>query len=144
MKRDPLLYGVIGALIGGIVVWFLSVNAVNNNMTGMMGMMGMRRMQQEAKPMMQQVEDQDSMVTGKGMEMSMNGMMRALDEKNGEEFDQTFILQMIDHHQGAIEMAKEALNKAEKEEIKNLAKDIIAAQTKEIEMMRQWQKDWGF
>src|SRR3990167_5029256 len=36
MKRDPLLYLVIGALIGGVVVWFLANNAVNTNNMGMM------------------------------------------------------------------------------------------------------------
>ncbi len=42
MKRDSLLTGVIGVLIGGLIVWFLATSAVNNNATGMMQMMGIR------------------------------------------------------------------------------------------------------
>ena len=40
MSRDPLLIGVVGALIGGAAVWFLATNAVNSNNTDMMRMMG--------------------------------------------------------------------------------------------------------
>ena len=41
-QRDPLIYGIIGVLIGGAFVWFSATNAVNNNNYGMMQMMGMR------------------------------------------------------------------------------------------------------
>jgi len=41
-QRDPLLFGIVGVLTGGAIVWFLATNAVNNNATGMMQMMGMR------------------------------------------------------------------------------------------------------
>lgn len=40
MKRDPLLYGIIGALVGGAIVWFIATSAVNNNVPGVMQMMG--------------------------------------------------------------------------------------------------------
>lgn len=41
-QRDPLLYGIIGALIGGVVVWYLTTSSINNNNVGMMSMMGIR------------------------------------------------------------------------------------------------------
>ncbi len=41
MKRDPLLYGIIGILIGGVIVWFLATQAVNTSNSSMMRMMGM-------------------------------------------------------------------------------------------------------
>ncbi|MDP3940952.1 MAG: DUF305 domain-containing protein [bacterium] len=41
-QRDPLVYGIIGVLIGGVLVWFLATNAVNNNQYGMMQAMGIR------------------------------------------------------------------------------------------------------
>ncbi|KKR49758.1 MAG: hypothetical protein UT84_C0020G0002 [Candidatus Curtissbacteria bacterium GW2011_GWA1_40_16] len=41
-QRDSLLFGILGVLIGGAIVWFLATNAVNYNVTGMMQMMGMR------------------------------------------------------------------------------------------------------
>jgi len=51
---------------------------------------------------------------------------------------------MIMHHQGAIEMANLAKQQAKHEEIKNMANDIISAQSKEIDMMQSWQTNWGY
>jgi len=39
-------------------------------------------------------------------------------------------------------MAKPALDKSKKSEIKKLAKDIISAQSSEIEMMIKWYQSW--
>ena len=62
------------------------------------------------------------------------GMMNNIDEH--------FIEQMIPHHDGAIEMAKLALQKAKRPEIKTLAENIISAQEKEITDMQGWYKGW--
>jgi predicted outer membrane protein len=51
-------------------------------------------------------------------------------------FDAQFIDSMIEHHQGAITMAKQALEESERPEIKQLSEAIIAAQQKEIEQMK--------
>lgn len=76
--------------------------------------------------------------------MSMDGMVDALEGKTGDDFDKAFLDLMIEHHQGAIEMADEALVSAGHSEIKTLSEDIITAQTKEIEMMKEWQKTWKY
>ena len=39
-------------------------------------------------------------------------------------------------------MANEALKKSQKDEIKNIAKGIITAQTNEIKQMLAWQMAW--
>jgi uncharacterized protein (DUF305 family) len=57
-------------------------------------------------------------------------------------FDAQFIDSMIEHHQGAIAMAKEAQVKAEHAELKQLADAIIAAQTEEIEQLTEWRAAW--
>jgi uncharacterized protein (DUF305 family) len=49
---------------------------------------------------------------------------------------------MIPHHNGAIAMAKEAQQKAEHPEIKQLADTIITAQEAEVAHMQQWQRAW--
>ena len=92
----------------------------------------------------QQVQPANMMGGGGMMTMnsSMNEMMRSLEEAEGEDFDMAFMNSMMVHHEGAIEMAKEAKAKAMHEEIRNLADDIIAAQTNEIERMKMWQKEW--
>lgn len=51
---------------------------------------------------------------------------------------------MVEHHQGAIDMAKPASSNASHQEVKDLAKEIITAQTKEINQMMQWQTAWGY
>jgi len=56
--------------------------------------------------------------------------------------DQDFLTQMIEHHEGAIAMAKEAENKSKRQEITDFAGTIISAQTGEIDRMYAWRKDW--
>lgn len=68
--------------------------------------------------------------------------MQSMHGKTGDDFDKTFMQEMIIHHQGAIEMAQAALQSAKHDEIKQMANDIIAAQTKEIDQMKGWQKQW--
>ena len=57
-------------------------------------------------------------------------------------FDLRFIDAMVPHHQGAVKMAQEALQKSKRPEIKKLAESIIADQDKEIAQMQQWRKTW--
>ena len=56
------------------------------------------------------------------------------------EYDLRFIDAMTPHHQGAVNMAKEAQQKSQRPEIKKLADDIIKAQNKEINQLKQWRK----
>jgi uncharacterized protein (DUF305 family) len=73
----------------------------------------------------------------------MEASMKAeLSEKKGESFDQEFISQMILHHQDAIETAKLALTKSKREEIINLSNAVIEVQSREIEEMKSWQRQW--
>ncbi|MFB2971507.1 DUF305 domain-containing protein [Aerosakkonema sp. BLCC-F183] len=58
------------------------------------------------------------------------------------DYDLRFIDGMILHHQGAVEMAKEAQQKSTRPQIKKLAEDIIKDQNKEIDRMKQWRKAW--
>jgi uncharacterized protein (DUF305 family) len=75
---------------------------------------------------------------------SMNSMIESLQTKTGDEFDKEFIAQMIAHHQGAIDMAKLSENQAQHAEIKELSRNIISAQEKEIAEMKSWQKAWHY
>uniref|UniRef100_A0A832GZ20 DUF305 domain-containing protein n=1 Tax=Oscillatoriales cyanobacterium SpSt-402 TaxID=2282168 RepID=A0A832GZ20_9CYAN len=59
-----------------------------------------------------------------------------------DQFDLRFINAMIPHHQGAIDMAQQALEKGDRSEIKELAQNIIDSQQQEIDQMQQWRKDW--
>jgi uncharacterized protein (DUF305 family) len=72
----------------------------------------------------------------------MDDMSASLKGKTGDVFDEAFLTEMITHHEGAVVMAEVALASAKHEEIKNLAKDIIAAQNKEIGEMKSWLNEW--
>lgn len=52
--------------------------------------------------------------------------------------DIDFVVGMIPHHQGAIDMAKVLLEKGNDPEIRALAEGIIKAQESEIHMMKKW------
>ena len=86
------------------------------------------------------------MMTGGDMEMmeGMTMMGEELKDLTGAAFDKKFLSLMIDHHQQAIDMARPAATNAEHQEVKDLANAIIAAQTKEIEDMKTWQKQLGY
>lgn len=131
MNKESILYGVIGLFAGAIIAGFGAAYAVNNDHQGMMKTMGMH-----------------TNTTSQGMmndsNMSMSEMNTALKGKTGDDFDKAFISGMIAHHQGAIEMANLAKQNAKHDEIKNLANDIVAAQTKEITEMKSWQSQWGY
>jgi uncharacterized protein (DUF305 family) len=82
------------------------------------------------------------------MEMSpkqMRGMGMMMDPQqlaNQKPFDEAFIDAMIPHHRSAIEMAQVALENSDNPKIKELAQNIISAQQREIEQMKQWRKEW--
>ena len=131
VQKETITVGVIGLLAGIIIAGGAAVLAVNNDNRGMMKMMGMNTSRM--------------MDTNAGhMGMSMNQMSDDLKNRTGDDFDANFISMMIAHHQGAIDMAKLAEKNAKHQEIKDLSKDVISAQTKEIKNMEQWQQQWGY
>ena len=76
--------------------------------------------------------------------MTMAEMSEDLTDRSGDDFDAAFITAMIDHHQGAIDMAELAESRAEHDEIKQLSQAIIRAQEGEIAQMHDWQREWGY
>ena len=140
--KTEYLYGIIGLLGGALLAILFTTNVVNSNNTQMMKMMGMhtQNFSQAKNEGMEQMHEQ---MMG-DEEMTMSGMVNVLSGKTGDDFDKTFIEQMIPHHQGAIDMAKLAQKSAFHQEIKDMADDIISAQTNEINMMKNWQSSWGY
>ena len=74
---------------------------------------------------------------------SMMGSVTDLNRlKNAKDFDKEFIEQMVPHHQMAIMMAQMVLSHSNRPEIRGLAESIIQSQSKEINEMRTWYKEW--
>lgn len=126
-KNSLYLFCVIFLIIGVFVGWLICSSKQDVNIPGNMHMMGNGEMMQNG--MM-------------GMNDAMQGMMMGLQGKTGDDFDKAFLLGMIMHHQGAVVMAEVVLKTSKRPELLQLAKDIISAQTREIEMMQGWQKAW--
>lgn len=57
-------------------------------------------------------------------------------------FDQQFIDMMVPHHQGAVQMAEVARQRAQRPEIKAMAEDIVKSQDAEVRRMKEWRKAW--
>jgi uncharacterized protein (DUF305 family) len=75
----------------------------------------------------------------------MRGMGMMMDPQRlskGKPFDEAFIDAMIPHHRSAIQMAQVASKQSKIPEIKELAVNIVSAQKREIEQMKQWRKEW--
>jgi hypothetical protein len=72
------------------------------------------------------------------MDMSMMKDLGPSDKN----YDLRFIDAMLPHHEGAVMMAKDALQKSNRPEIQKLAKNIISSQEKEIAQMKALRKAW--
>jgi uncharacterized protein (DUF305 family) len=70
------------------------------------------------------------------MGMGSDGMARQMVMQDGKYSDKAFINAMVPHHQGAIEMARVALENAEHEEIQEVSRNIVSTQQSEIEELK--------
>lgn len=116
METKPLLYGLIGFFIGGLLV---SVAATSFNISP---------------------QHNNNSMMSEGMEMSTSD----LNKNMGDSFDEKFLSAMIVHHEGAIDMAKLVKSNAKHDELKKFGQDIIDAQSKEIDIMKTWQREWNY
>lgn len=68
--------------------------------------------------------------------MATAGQLQELKSAKGTAFDQLFLKLMITHHQGAITMATEVLSEGNNVQVEEMAGDVVAQQTTEIDRMR--------
>ncbi len=81
-------------------------------------------------------------------EMAMTAEYKAMMQMNvslgnaDAGFDKRFLDAMIPHHQGAVMMAKDALQKSQRPELQKYAKSIGISQQQEIDTMTLWRSKW--
>jgi uncharacterized protein (DUF305 family) len=115
-------------------------------MPGMMPGMGPGTMPGMAPGMMPGMAP--GMMPGMAPGMMPGGPMMGMPMMGGpwslppDQLDAAFMTSMIAHHQGAIDMAALAEERADRQEVKDLAAGIITSQTAEIELMRGWLLEW--
>ncbi len=128
MKNKNIL---IVAIVAIVAVAGVSIYAISNNDNEMMdgNMMGNNSSQQATS---------NSLIDKNSAEYKMYS------ELKGEDYDRMFIANMIEHHRGAVDMAKLAQTNAKHQELKDMADDIISTQSKEVADMESWQKQWDY
>jgi uncharacterized protein (DUF305 family) len=128
-KNNIALFSLIFLVVGVLLGWLIWGNNV---------------MQRTMRNGVHQMPNGQMMDNNSKMDMTdmMHNMTSELEDKTGDAFDKEFLSQMIVHHEGAVAMAKQVLAQSKRPELLKLAQDIIAAQTKEISMMQEWQKAW--
>jgi uncharacterized protein (DUF305 family) len=90
----------------------------------------------------EEIPEDMSGMEGHDMSSGMPGMMSSedmdkLDKASGAEFDTMFLEMMVEHHEGAIEMANTEKADGKYGAATKLADDVITAQTAEIKQMKQ-------
>ncbi|WP_065961557.1 DUF305 domain-containing protein [Curtobacterium sp. UCD-KPL2560] len=76
-----------------------------------------------------------------GMGHSMSGMMSDsdmtdLDQASAKDAGQLFLQQMVQHHKGAVDMAKTEVDKGKNTDAVAMAKSIVSSQTEQITQMK--------
>jgi uncharacterized protein (DUF305 family) len=128
MNKKILIYGAIGVVSALAIAGFFTIN--NNFAQSETSAQDIHH-PGSATPM----QTQSSPSPGMGMTGQTGQMMSG-------DIDQHFIVMMIPHHQGAVDMAELALTRAQHPEIKQLAEAIIRDQNREIEQMQTWYQAW--
>lgn len=72
----------------------------------------------------------------------MSRMLAEMRAMSAAEFERFFLEDMIVHHAGALQPARQCQGKAFHDELASLCRDIVRVQVAEIELMRQWLCDW--
>ncbi|MGO4526926.1 DUF305 domain-containing protein [Microvirga sp. 2MCAF35] len=78
-----------------------------------------------------------------GYRQANETMHRNMDIAFSGDPDVDFVRGMIPHHQGAIDMAKVALQHGKDEQVRKWAADVIREQEREIAEMKDWLKKKG-
>jgi uncharacterized protein (DUF305 family) len=80
---------------------------------------------------------------GMGAGMGMPGMATSLEAlKSAPDFDRAFIEQMIPHHRMGVMMASHAQANTQHPELRELEAAMVRVQSREIDQMAQWFRDW--
>uniref|UniRef100_A0A832M3N8 DUF305 domain-containing protein n=1 Tax=Oscillatoriales cyanobacterium SpSt-402 TaxID=2282168 RepID=A0A832M3N8_9CYAN len=122
MNTKPLIFGLLGALTGGIITaLFIGANS--------------------SAPL--PTASSDSSASGLITQaLPVNSIVQVFPGRGMGRADQRFIEMMIPHHEDAIAMAEIALKRAKHPEIRQLAQSIKTNQTQENQQMRSWYKQW--
>lgn len=145
MKNQSIavIIGLAVLVIGAVAYSFSTNKSTNNSMSINMDM----NTQDDVPAGMHRMPDGSLMgnpTTPTNQNDGEMGMMGGMDHSMMMvKSEREFLEGMIPHHQEAVDTAKEVLARGgSTPEIKQLAKDIVVAQEKEIAVMKAWYQSW--
>jgi uncharacterized protein (DUF305 family) len=97
---------------------------------------------QEIKTLQEWLAEWYSISYAPRMDQQSQTEIEHLSMLQGSEFDKMFMEMMINHHWAAILMSVDIVKRARHKEIRDMALDIVEAQTGEIRQMREWLCQW--
>lgn len=116
---------------------------VNTNSSMNQNMMNRNAMMMNSNSMNgNSMMNQNSMAMNDNSNMSSMSDMKSSPNAASQPYDLQFLDTMTHHHQGAVDMAKMAVEKANHPELKAFAQKIIVDQNKEIAQMKEWREKW--
>lgn len=75
--------------------------------------------------------------------MASSEEIQKLENSEDRDFDLLFTRLMIDHHVGGIQMAESVVQNGRSERIEDIAQNMVEAQQKEVNMMKEWRNEWS-
>lgn len=106
---------------------------------GLYGLPSLALAQQPAMPGMAMTAPAASATAAtKAFKAADDKMMKNMDRRMTGDPDRDFVTGMLPHHAGAIDMALVELQYGKDPALRRLAREIIAAQDKEIRQMQTW------
>lgn len=134
MTTKQVAMAALIGVVGAVITWFVLGKVMHGRMESrMMGEKSGMHGQMSAAPAMPAGGSPAPHGAGHGQ-----GGMGPMGTVLTGDADKDFAQEMILHHEMAITMANDVLAKGKDPEIKKLAEEIIAAQTKEITVLRDW------
>ena len=137
MTTKQVAVAALIGVVGAVITWFVLGTIMHGRMESkMMGEKSGMHGQMSAAPAGQAMPAGGA-TAPHGAGHGQGGMGPMGTALTGDA-DKDFAREMIVHHEMAVTMANDVLAKGKDPEIKKLAEEIIAAQTKEIAFLRDW------
>ena len=80
-------------------------------------------------------------IEGQMAGMASEQEMERLENSTGPKFNRLYLELMIEHHVGGVEMAQKEVGNGQSQKLVEMAREMVEIQEKEIETMKNWQRD---
>ncbi len=136
-KNQTIIIGLLALIVGLLLGYFFGANNMPHR-----GFFSNESMYEEMEEHMGGSYE-DEIVNGDGELMHMMDEMMLIGRgQTGDAYEEAWLRGMIVHHLGAIRMSENLLEQTDRPELIELANNIIASQSAEVEQMKGWLQTW--